>query len=95
MYKTILTLHLLSITINNKVDMMSTKNWGCLALNNLDEKYKKLKNLESTINLMRDRLHKKLMDNLDPLNDEVLALSKELDVIICEYTILKMELKDH
>jgi len=64
-------------------------------MKNIDVKYKELKSLEISIDRMRDKLHSKLMKTLDPLNDEVLALSKELDVVISKYTALKLELKDH
>jgi len=64
-------------------------------LNSSDDKYKELKSLEIAIDQMRDKLHNMMMNTLDPLNDEVLALSRELDEIIHRYTALKMELKDY
>lgn len=64
-------------------------------MKNIDVKYKELRKLEVTIEKMRDKLNSTLMKTLDPLNDEVLALSKELDEIICKYTALKLELKEH
>jgi hypothetical protein len=75
---------------------MSTRNaLGVTFLNSLDDKYKELKSLEIAIDQMRDKLHNMMMNTLDPLNDEVLALSRELDEIIHRYTALKMELKDY
>lgn len=75
---------------------MSTRNaLGVTFLNSLDDKYKELKSLEIAMNQMRDKLHNMMMNTLDPLNDEVLALSRELDEIIHRYTALKMELKDY
>ncbi|NLM42724.1 MAG: Spo0E family sporulation regulatory protein-aspartic acid phosphatase [Clostridiales bacterium] len=64
-------------------------------MNNLDEKYRELKKLELSIEEIRNKLHHMLMNSIDPLDDDVLALSKTLDKMISRYTTLKMELKDH
>jgi len=64
-------------------------------LNSLNDKYKELKELEASIDRIRDKLYSMLINTIDPLNDEVLVLSKELDEIIGRYTALKKELKDY
>ncbi|SHI38313.1 Spo0E family sporulation regulatory protein-aspartic acid phosphatase [Lutispora thermophila] len=63
-------------------------------MKNFNDNHNELTVLEAKINLMRDKLHNMLLNNFDPLNDEILAFSKELDELISRYTTLKEKLKD-
>ncbi|HHY77226.1 MAG TPA: hypothetical protein GX498_01785 [Clostridiales bacterium] len=63
-------------------------------MKDLDSKYMELKNLEISIEQTRNKLHFTLMNSLDPLNDDVLYLSKTLDKMISRCTALKLELEN-
>ena len=58
-----------------------------------NKKYIELSELKGTIAEMRDKLNALICKNTDPLGDDVLGLSKELDKVIQRYTDLEMELK--